>query len=223
MKTAEQEMNAAIALGLSGQAASLFVKKTAGDRHNARVCETARAARDVAREWTAPTSNPSWREVELTACLVLQADLHGVGGRLHGATGEGTDRLLSGLGKGRWNACDGPAYKAAAIDAMHGIWSALGRQQISVSFFADWKNGDDAAVLLMCGDVSAHVSLSVLPPRWWAAIAASVITDVWPDEFLDNSPVKFSSSEDPDDEYTPSLSEWGALFNFMFEAANVSM
>ena len=59
--------------------------------------------------------------------LLIEADINGVGGHggmgLAGGAGRRSERALWGcvLGKGRWNATDGPAYEAAARDAVDAL------------------------------------------------------------------------------------------------------
>ena len=89
----------------------------AKDRHEARVAATKAAADEVE---LAPKEEEADRV--LKRVVVLTMDLVGYGGPFNcGWTrGEGgaSDRILIHLGKGRWHASDGGAYRAAANRAL---------------------------------------------------------------------------------------------------------
>jgi hypothetical protein len=101
---------AAATAGFTGPAVDLVISAGAQARHNSRVEDTAQAALAAADG------------CPLTAAFLLALDLGGIGGPL-GIAGTATDRMpaFSALGKGRWNATDGPAYRAAAEAALRRI------------------------------------------------------------------------------------------------------
>lgn len=122
-------------------ARDLRIKATAPERHRARVAATIRAAMDYLYDlpedaerirplrdllFPVPLSDraeyATWTDLQAvrrrTAALIL-LDLHGIGGR-GGFTGDGTARMswAGALGKGRWHASDGGAWRAAAEAAI---------------------------------------------------------------------------------------------------------
>lgn len=122
-------------------ARELRVKATAPERHRARVAATIKAAMDYLYDlpedaerivplrdllFPAPLLGreeyAAWTDLRSvrrrTAALIL-LDLHGIGGR-GGFTGDSTARMswAGALGKGRWHASDGGAWRAAADAAV---------------------------------------------------------------------------------------------------------
>jgi hypothetical protein len=109
METRREVEETAEGRGLPPSAVSLIAAATAAGRHDRRIEATKETfRRQYGADWP----------------LFLSLDLHGVGGP-QGATGEGTERFGPGgfLGKGRWLATDGQAYRAAAEAA---LWRAAG-------------------------------------------------------------------------------------------------
>ena len=95
----------------SGRALERIRTATAPLRHAARVAATAEA---LARAYTDPTMQ--W--------VALTLDLHGMGGpRDAGGAGCRTTRMpwAAGLGAGRWQARDGDAWRAAAVEMLAGM------------------------------------------------------------------------------------------------------
>lgn len=103
--------------GITGEALAFAVKAGAPERHEARVQATLAAARACASANNIPDAETRG------AALLLAADLMGIGGP-RGIGGDGTTRLLPGLGASRWQANDGAAYQGAARDALWRITRA---------------------------------------------------------------------------------------------------
>jgi hypothetical protein len=106
--TVREHINAAIEAGFQGPALELITHAGATFRHKSRVDDTLEAALEAAGN-----------RCELTAAFMIAIDLGGIGGAL-GLSGESTVRapMFQGLGKGRWQASDGAAYRAAAEEAL---------------------------------------------------------------------------------------------------------
>lgn len=102
------ELKAALPASLPAVVIENIRRSTAHERHTERVEATQRSAREMAERVGTGSDH--------LAALILIADLFGVGGP-GGLSGAGTRRLLC-LGAGRWQANDGGAYAAAAIDAL---------------------------------------------------------------------------------------------------------
>lgn len=109
--------------GLSYTAQELLRKRTARDRHQARVAATLEAAVVAISGDCLPATYWQW-------CLVaalLAIDLNGVGGPSGCGHAEGTGatvrmRFFAGLGSSRWHARDGGAYRAATEEAIAASW-----------------------------------------------------------------------------------------------------
>jgi hypothetical protein len=113
--TAKEAYEIATQLGLTDYTArNAYVKRSASARHNARVAATKKVVLDATEFLVTAEGRP-----ELAARAILQLDLAGIGGQsCLGGDSCKTDRLVPSLGKGRWNASDGPAWRAAAQDAL---------------------------------------------------------------------------------------------------------
>lgn len=102
-------------IGVVGEAAEAILRETAPARHAWRVAQTIEAARAAA-----PSPRPVGMDLDAYAAGLLVLDLLGIGGR-EGVEGLGTLRvpaLAVRLGRGRWQATDGDAYRAAAREAI---------------------------------------------------------------------------------------------------------
>jgi len=103
----------------SQAAASIIAQATGPARHAARVEATLAAA----TQWLLANSehvDQSAMPHNLAWLLILE--LHGVGGPLNaGGKDASTSRILKSLGKGRWQASDGAAYRAAALAALTSV------------------------------------------------------------------------------------------------------
>lgn len=220
-KTRLEVIDTANAAGITGHAAELLVSIGANHRHELRMRASIEHARDYIYDWVCPFTDegPTSADVEAAAALTLLADIHGIGGLFSGAFGSGTGRLLSRLGKGRWNASDGPAYRAAAASAVHQLTGGSG---ISVTF-TDMAGSDgydpngafyDVHWIIRWHGRNTFIPLSSIPPEWTAAIAASVLTGEWPEiEGVWWAEI-FPTSEDPDAEYSATMAEWSQLYNW---------
>jgi hypothetical protein len=111
--TVKDHEKMAASAGFTGQAIDLIVKAGAQARHGSRVDDTANAALAAADGCS------------LTAAFLLALDVHRIGGEL-GISGGSTTRYFVGLGKGRWHASDGPAYMAAAEQAIRRFQTSTG-------------------------------------------------------------------------------------------------
>jgi len=141
MKTAKQTREDFLASGLSAAATELLVKASAYQRHAARVQATLDAAVDA---------------VGCFAPWAILLDLHGTNGAFgSGGRGSASQRnpVFADLGKGRWQASDGAAYRAAARDAYYAI---TGRQPTISAF----RETDDNSLTLRLSCVESHVFAS---------------------------------------------------------------
>ena len=103
------------AAGVSGAALEALLSETAAERQMDRIRYTA----DLAEKKVLAEGVPARSALAAMAGLLV-ADLCGVGGRMD-VEGAATERILAEAGKGRWQASDGQAYRAAVkhIDRMH--------------------------------------------------------------------------------------------------------
>ena len=131
---ASQVREACEQAGLEGAALELFIAAGAPARHRARVLATIRAAivaanaaaaagGRLAEAWVAATTTGTPAEggaarILAVAWALVALDVGGVGGR-HCVEGAASARMgwARGLGKGRWHASDGDAWRAAAEGA----------------------------------------------------------------------------------------------------------
>ena len=148
MRTRRETYEEALAAGWPPVRAAMEAAKEAGARHHWRVLATIREAvarwggdeEDIAalqRLLDATADEQSQdslldvlKQVQVedlrAAWIGLVLDLGGIGGR-GGYGGDATARLLPALGKGRWQASDGEAYRAAAEAARRHLEWALWR------------------------------------------------------------------------------------------------
>jgi hypothetical protein len=96
------------AAGVSGAALEALLSETAAERHMDRIRYTA----DLAEKMVVTAGVPPKSALAAMAGLLV-ADLCGVGGHMD-VEGAATERILAEAGKGRWQARDGQAYRAAA-------------------------------------------------------------------------------------------------------------
>jgi len=107
-----------VELGLEEADREIILKATAKERHLWRVTESTCAAWQYAREHA---QDMPLDDRDHFARFVLLVDAAGLGGRGGwGGSGSSTRRILTSLGKGRWQATDGRAWRAAAIEAAIG-------------------------------------------------------------------------------------------------------
>lgn len=158
------------AAGLSPAALEAARHVTAGERHEARVTATIRAALDLLGVDAGDAENPATiardRGLARQAATLIALDLSGVGGYRYALEGDGspraTARLLKGnLGAGRWQAFDGGAYRGAAEEA----WGRLSERYYSPGDIRFWDSVLTAEEL---ADV-AHIEQA---GPWIAACAA---------------------------------------------------
>ncbi|MDD2758054.1 MAG: hypothetical protein PHD72_01610 [Patescibacteria group bacterium] len=108
---------------VAGAARDFLAKATAPARHESRVAATVACA----RAWIRAFGRESIEEYEdICVLILLIADLFGVGGPngLGGATRR--HPAFTALGKGRWQASDGSAYRAAVVGAAAELFNKLG-------------------------------------------------------------------------------------------------
>ncbi|MBK9418851.1 MAG: hypothetical protein IPN62_16610 [Flavobacteriales bacterium] len=141
MRTAKKAREDFLAMGLSASATDLLVKAEGHQRHAARVQATLDAAVDA---------------VGCFAPWAIMLDLHGTNGAFgSGGRGSASQRnpVFADLGKGRWQASDGQAYRAAARDAYYTI---TGRRPIVSAF----RELDDKSLTLRLYSVESHIFAS---------------------------------------------------------------
>lgn len=138
-------------IGITGPAAEALLTETAHARHQWRVGETVRVAREIVGGGA------------LDAAAYLVADLAGVGGR-EGVEGLATQRLygLDTLGKGRKSASDGGAWMMAARDALGML---LSRADLEGSTLVPTALG----VALQSG-IGAQAHFDKVPAAWLLTI-----------------------------------------------------
>ena len=159
-------------------AGSVIAQATGQSRHENRVEATLQSARNWLKN-----ANLCITNVHLAFLLIL--DINGVGGPFgSGGPEGGTARILSDLGKGRWRASDGAAYKVAALQTLTNVepgpisLKACGStiairlglenwQEIELTSYAKSTNFIDAlcrrAILALAEETAAKWSLEVLP------------------------------------------------------------
>jgi hypothetical protein len=122
-----------------------LLKETALDRHNWRTSQALEAAKNwVVSCWGMEEHKIGEYVVAAQVSAVLLADCFGVGGHL-GVSGAATKRhpALVGLGKGRKNCSDGPAWSAAiraAVDNCRGYFAPSYMDGICLAYYVDYWN-----------------------------------------------------------------------------------
>jgi hypothetical protein len=132
-------------LDLPESAIEALLKESALDRHNWRTGQALEAAkRWVVNCWRMEENKIGANVVRASVSAVLFADCFGVGGHL-GVGGASTRRhpALTGLGKGRKNATDGPAWSAAiraAAEHCRGYFAPSRLDDICLAYYVDNLN-----------------------------------------------------------------------------------
>lgn len=120
--------------GMPAPALDLILKCGASERASAR----ALATKELAIEWAKQVCHEESEQGEfaLTALLALFCDVGGIGGE-RGISGAATCRMepFSRLGKGRWQASDGGAWRRAALDAIYGLKDGLSSVRLTTTEF----------------------------------------------------------------------------------------
>ena len=158
-------VEAIAAEGLPTEIAEILIRESAPARHAWRVDQAYQAARAV----VFPGPRALGYEDSLLIWAVLAADLVGVGGR-DGCQGFGTVRLpvLSGLGKGRKQASDGPAWTAAIAEAANRVAEGDG------GLYPAFVPHEDALAVHTSAhgmDLTIPVPLDLVPAAWQRSIA----------------------------------------------------
>jgi hypothetical protein len=129
-------------LALPRGAIEALLKETALDRHNWRTQQALEAAKNwVVNCWGMEEHKIGKYVVLAQACAILFADCFGVGGHL-GVSGASTRRhpALTGLGKGRKNSNDGPAWSAAiraAAENCRGYFAPSQLGELCLTYYVD--------------------------------------------------------------------------------------
>lgn len=120
--------------GVTGEAREFLLRATAPHRHNVRVEATLACARRMAQGDTA------------AAAALLLADIVGIGGPQNEAAGLGTSRLagFGGLGKGRKQASDGPAWMSAAEAALMRLYDMRRGGRLEIEAVGTRAEGDES-------------------------------------------------------------------------------
>lgn len=137
--------------GITGAAAEAIAAETAAGRHARRVVCAKHAALAGAAELLAPEDGDAVVTRPLLAAVLCLLDALGIGGRM-GVEGRSAARVpcFTGLGKGRKQAMDGPAWDAAIGDAR-------------ISLVRDAMGGADVVVTLTVEAVPDGLSVEA---RW---------------------------------------------------------
>jgi hypothetical protein len=158
------------AMGIEGNAKELLLRAGAASRHQARVDATIAAAQAAAI--VDPVTY-----TRAAAYFWLLMDYHGCGGPLAGAFGgKRTDRLpeFSKLGKGRWLASDGNAYRAAALEALAKL-----RLEDAGCLVVDWEIVDTQVTWVVYWEKSqaesARIPTTKFPMAWNLSLAAAIL------------------------------------------------
>jgi len=124
------ELEGTLPEGLSPATRETIKKATAPERHRARVDATIAAAQAGAdAAWARVDVKPTQEQRAGLTCMLVTLDLSGPRWRA-ALGGPGTTMRMSwasGLGKGRWLATDGDAYRAAAEEAERALREAYFR------------------------------------------------------------------------------------------------
>jgi hypothetical protein len=149
-------------LDLPQTAIDALLKETAFDRHNLRTQQALEAAKNwVVSCWGMEEHKIGVHLVKAQASAILFADCFGVGGHL-GVSGAGTRRhpALVGLGKGRKNASDGPAWSAAiraAAEHCRGYFAPSEWGDLCLAYYID--------------HMMALLDFNLIPIEWQLTIA----------------------------------------------------
>lgn len=128
---------ALVAMGMSHETSQEVLDLTAPVRHRARVGKARLACQTGASKMIfASGDRPDAFESDVIGVALCAIEMFGLGGT-RGLTGEGSIRIpqFRGLGKGRKQAYDGPAWSAAIQEAAYEIFAGLQRSPA-------WKCGD---------------------------------------------------------------------------------
>lgn len=152
--------------GVTGPAQDAIIRETARQRHLGRVqtvCDTAVA-------WAMDHEEPCVGEG--VAALLCLLDVVGIGG-LDRCGGDGTSRIppFTGLGKGRKQASDGPAWSSAVSGALDLLVRSvterenLGCQRLVLSCSVEEIEGEDAAVSIDLRSPDEESVLGMILPQ----------------------------------------------------------
>lgn len=189
-RRSEVEANARDA-GIEGDALAFIASLGASERHAWRVGATLRAALEAADSETYPTASEDAeaRQALAVAWALVALDIDGVGGpRGMGGAGGASGRMpwARTLGKGRWQASDGRAWEAAAVEAREALVRALGETPHLAVDELPYGEKPVATLVVRAGQTACSITKTV-PLAWEAAEARRQIASAYAERRYDRA------------------------------------
>jgi len=201
-------------LGVEGRLAEVMLHRTAPARHAWRVERARDAALAAALAWRAPYAPEGalidyQRDNQVLARFVFALDAVGVG-----PTGRASERhpAFCGLGKGRKQATDGPAWDAAIDEAARDLPSlvVLPVQHEGGSFGVRlYRTGPRVAGANPGTAVEAGTDTDLLPWRWLRRFAEESVASLTIGAYADPTPLP---------ELGGTVAQWAALWQVAHRA-----